>query len=63
MNLEDIKNNIVKSAKAKLNRHRVMGSRTKLTVTEVAELLDIVSGMAEEASIEPEDLIGNFSLN
>lgn len=63
MNLEDIRNNIVKSAKAKLNRHRVMGSRTKLSVTEVAELLDIVSGMAQDARVEPEDLIGRFSLN
>lgn len=63
MNLEDIRNSIIKSAKEKLNRHRVMGSSTKLSVTEVAELLDIVSGRAEGAKVAPEDLIGNYSLN
>lgn len=63
MNLEDISNNIIKSAKAKLNRHRVMGANTKLSITEVAELLDIVSGRAENARVAPQDLLGNVSLN
>lgn len=63
MNLDDIKNNIVRSAQRKLNRHKVMGAKTNLSILEVAELLDIVSGMAEDAKISPEDLIGNYSLN
>ena len=63
MNLEDIRNKVVKSAQEKLNRHRVMGDKTKLSITEVAELLDIVSGKAENARISPEDVIGNISLN
>lgn len=63
MNLEDIKNRIIQSAQEKLNRHRVMGSKTKLSIMEVAELLDIVSGKAENAAITPEDMIGNISLN
>ena len=63
MNLDDIKNKIIQSAQEKLNRHKVMGSNTKLSITEVAELLDIVSGTAENARVSPEDLIGNISLN
>ncbi|MEZ4924262.1 MAG: hypothetical protein R2780_13905 [Crocinitomicaceae bacterium] len=63
MNLEEIRNNIIRSAQRKLNRHKVMGSNTTLSIHEVAELLDIVSGMAENASITPEDVVGNYSLN
>jgi hypothetical protein len=63
MNLEDIKNNIIRSTRAKLNRHRVMGAKTKLSITEVAELLDILSGRAEDARIGPENFIGSLSLN
>ena len=63
MNLDDIKNKIVQSAHEKLNRHRVMGAKTKLSITEVAELLDIISGKAENARVSPEDVIGNYSLN
>ncbi|MBD3636658.1 MAG: hypothetical protein HUJ25_04895 [Crocinitomicaceae bacterium] len=63
MNLDDIKNKIIRSAQEKLNRHRVMGARTKLSITEVAELLDIISGQAEDARVEPIDMIGNYSLN
>lgn len=63
MNLDEIRNNIVRSAQMKLNRHKVMGDKTNLSILEVAELLDIVSGMAEDAKITPKDVIGNFSLN
>ncbi|UKN02379.1 hypothetical protein K6119_02440 [Paracrocinitomix mangrovi] len=63
MNLEEIKNNIIKSAQEKLNRHRVMGAKTKLSIMEVAELLDIISGNADNARVAPGDLIGNYSLN
>lgn len=63
MNLEDIRNNVIKSAKEKLNRHRIMGAKTSLSITEVAELLDIVSGMAQDARVEAESLVGRFSLN
>ena len=63
MNLDDIKNKVIQSAHEKLNRHRVMGSKTKLSIMEVAELLDIISGKAENARVSPDDVIGNFSLN
>jgi hypothetical protein len=63
MNLNEIRNNIVKSAQQKLNRHKVMGAESSLSILEVAELLDIVTGMAEDARIAPRDVIGNYSLN
>lgn len=63
MNLDDIKNRVIQSAQEKLNRHRVMGANTKLSINEVAELLDIISGKAENARVSPVDLIGNYSLN
>ena len=63
MNLDEIRNNLVRSAQRKLNRHKVMGSKTTLSIHEVAQLLDIISGMAEDAKISPEDMIGNYSLN
>lgn len=63
MNLNEIRTSIIRSAQHRLNRHRVMGNKTKLSVLQAAELMDIVSGMAEEARVQPEDLIGNISLN
>ena len=63
MNLEEIKNTVIKSAQLKLERHKVLGSRSKLSISQVAELLDIVNGMADKARITPNHLIGRISLN
>ncbi|MEX1001366.1 MAG: hypothetical protein WDZ35_04560 [Crocinitomicaceae bacterium] len=63
MNLNEIKNNVIKTALKKLNTHKSMGSNTPLSILEVAELLDIVSGKAENANVEPIALVGPVHLN
>ena len=63
MSLDEIKNNVIKKAQQKLNQHKMMGNRTALSILEVAELHDIISGKAENARIESSSLIGRVSLN
>ena len=63
MNLEEIRNNVIRSAQQKLNRHKALGAQSHLSISQVAELLDIVHGMADEARISPKQLLGNISLN
>ena len=63
MSLDEIKNNVIKMAQQKLNQHKMMGNRTALSILEVAELHDIISGKAENARIQSSSLIGRVSLN
>lgn len=63
MNLEEIRNTIIKSAQLKLQRHKHLGSQSSLSISQVAELHDIVNGMADSARITPDHLIGRISLN
>ena len=63
MNLQDINKNIVKKAQQKLTRHKSLGANSNLSINKVAELLDIVHGMASPQTISPDHFIGNYSLN
>ncbi|MEO9533270.1 MAG: hypothetical protein ABJG68_10050 [Crocinitomicaceae bacterium] len=63
MNLEQIRQNVIKAAQNKLNRHKSLGSNTNLSINQVAELLDIVSGRANEIPVSADQFIGNYSLN
>ena len=63
MNLEEIRQNVIKAAQSKLNRHKSLGSNTNLSINQVAELLDIVAGRAQNIKISTDHIIGNYSLN
>lgn len=63
MNLEEIRNKVIQSAQLKLQRHKHLGSQSNLSISQVAELHDIVNGMADEARISNDHLIGRISLN
>jgi len=63
MNLKDINKNIVRKAQQKLSRHKSQGAQSRLSINEVAELLDIVHGMASAKTLSPDHFIGNYSLN
>jgi hypothetical protein len=63
MNLQEIKNGIVRQAQQKLSRHKNLGSQSNLSIKEVAELLDIVQGRTIDVPMGPEHFIGNYSLN
>ena len=56
---------MIKSAKEKLALHKSLGQRSTLSIFQVAELLDIVSGNSEEQSVvSPSIFFDNaFSLN
>lgn len=63
MNLDQIKNELIKSAEAKLQVHKRMGAASKLSILEVAQLLDIVSGNIEENQFRQGQFFGLHSLN
>lgn len=64
MNLGSMKKLMIKSAKEKLARHKNLGQHSSLSVIQVAELLDIVSGNNEPSTVNSNVFFNNtFSLN
>ncbi|NOQ72920.1 MAG: hypothetical protein GQ574_13005 [Crocinitomix sp.] len=64
MNLGSMRKIMIKSAKDKLARHKNLGQRSTLSVLQVAELLDFVSGKNEATTTHPAIFFDNgFSLN
>ncbi|MFT5823851.1 MAG: hypothetical protein ACI8ZM_005116 [Crocinitomix sp.] len=64
MNLGSMRKIMIKSAKDKLARHKNLGQRSTLSVLQVAELLDFVTGNHESATTHPAIFFDNgFSLN
>lgn len=65
MNLENSRKTIIKSAKAKLENHKILGRHSNLSLMQVAELWDIVSGNVEAQSFKSNAMLGGnfFSLN
>lgn len=62
MNLQDLKENMINSAKRRLSEHKSLGNKTPLSILEVAELLDLVNGIQHKASMSFKTQ-KNFSLN
>jgi len=62
MNLQDLKQNMINSAKRRLSEHKSLGNKSSLSILEVAELLDVVNGFNTKA-IANLNSETNFSLN
>jgi len=63
MNIDQIKNELIKTAESKLQLHKRMGRSSKLSIMEVAQLFDIVNGNIEESSFNQGKFFGLHSLN
>lgn len=65
MNVKCIRKTLVNRAKEKLAQHKHLGQRSGLSILEVAQLLDIVSGKTISGDITPSLLVQEpfFSLN
>lgn len=64
MNLESIRKTMIKSAKDQLEHHKNLGQRSNLSLMQVAELWDIVSGNSESGNTNSGIFFDNvFSLN
>ncbi|MDX1350356.1 MAG: hypothetical protein R3279_08915 [Putridiphycobacter sp.] len=50
-------------AKEKLSQHQHNGLQSRLSVIEVAQLFDIITGRTEQSMIENRLIIQNISLN
>lgn len=55
MNMNQIKIELIRSAQEKLRNHEQMGSHSKLSILEVAQLRDIVAG-----NVELKNFTGSF---
>ena len=64
MNLGSMRKTMIKSAKAQLDRHKSLGQRSTLSILQVAELLDFVTGK-NDAGMIPSGVFleGSFSMN
>ena len=63
MKFNDIVNNRIEMAKQKLSHHRNLGSKSALSIREVAELLDIVNGNGDLSASENSLFFGLYSMN
>ena len=63
MKLDHLKIELIKSAEAKLQMHKNMGSNSKLSIFDVAKLFDIVCGNVDELDNHQPQFIGLHSLN
>ena len=50
MNLGSMRKTMIESAKAQLTRHKDLGQRSNLSIVQVAELLDVLSGKSEPST-------------
>lgn len=64
MNLGSMRKTMIESAKAKLAQHKTLGQRSTLSVLQVAELLDILSGKTDPTTTYSNLFFdSSFSLN
>ncbi|MBK6950746.1 MAG: hypothetical protein IPH24_01535 [Crocinitomicaceae bacterium] len=63
MNLDQIKNDLINAAQAKLRAHSQMGSNSRLSIMEVAQLRDIIAGNVELKVNQSAQFFGLHSLN
>lgn len=63
MNLGSVKQSMIKSAKEQLANHKNLGNRSRLSIVQVAELWDIVSGMHDSKTTSNIFFDNAFSLN
>lgn len=63
MNLDQIKNDLINAAQAKLQAHSQMGSNSRLSILEVAQLRDIIAGNVELNVNQSGQFFGLHSLN
>ncbi|WP_070137044.1 hypothetical protein [Crocinitomix algicola] len=64
MEFLNIKKSMLNSAKAKLDQHKALGQHSRLSIFQVAQLLDFVSGKSESNQIPKELFLEEtFSLN
>ncbi len=63
MNLDQIKNDLINAAQAKLRADSQMGSNSRLSIMEVAQLRDIIAGNVELKVNQSAQFFGLHSLN
>lgn len=63
MNSDQIRQELIRSAQAKLRAHEQMGMKSRLSLIEVAELRDIVAGNVELNVKSTGQFFGLHSLN
>ena len=63
LNITSMNKKYVEAAKQKLQNHKVMGSKTELSIFQVAELIDVINGKIEKFTLNNSIQNFNISLN
>jgi hypothetical protein len=61
LNITNMNKKYIEIAKQKLENHKVKGSKTELSIFQVAELIDIINGKIEKFTLN--NSIQNFSIS
>lgn len=63
LNIINMNKNYITIAKQKLQNHKTRGNTSELSVFQVAELIDVITGRKEENTINNTFLFNQFGLN
>lgn len=63
LNIANMNKNYIEEAKQKLQNHKTKGSNTELSIFQVAELIDVISGKIEKFTLNKSIQNFNISLN
>jgi hypothetical protein len=61
--IKDMINNSVKLAQYKLSQHRVQGTKSKLNIFEVAQLMDALKNADQISNVVSRSIFNNINLN
>ena len=61
LNITNMNKKYIEIAKRKLQNHKVKGTKTELSIFQVAELIDVINGKIEKFSIN--NSMQNFSIS
>jgi len=61
LNIANMNKKYIELAKQKLKNHKVSGSKTELSIFQVAELIDVINGKIEKFTLN--NSTQNFSVN
>jgi|GEM_PF-1647117 len=63
LNIANMNKKYIELAKQKLQNHKISGSKTELSIFQVAELIDVINGKIEKITIHNSTQNFNINLN
>ena len=63
LNITNMKKSYIEFAKERLHNHKLEGKQTSLSIFQVAELIDVITGKRDESSVSNAVLFSQIGVN